>query len=333
MQGVGRPTAAGIWIADAPPVRVRVALDAMGGDYAPAATVTGALQAYETGVDVVLVGQPARLQAAMAGEGAAGLLSVVPAAEVVDMGEDPALALHTKRDASIRVAARLVAEGRADALVSAGSTGATLAAALLLLGRLPGVRRPVVGALVPTKHGRVVLVDAGGLAAAQPDALVGYARMGIAYAGVLGVDAPRVGLLNVGLEPGKGNALAKAAYELLGRVPGFVGNVEPDGALSGSVDVIVTDGFTGNIFLKTVEAASGGYGDRAAVVLGVAGEVLVAHGAAGAGEVAEAVRMAAQAAAAGLSGKMAAQLAKGLGDPPSPTRVLGGDPQPMEGTP
>ncbi len=258
----------------------------------------------------------------MAGEGASGLLSVVPAAEVVGMGEDPALALRTKRDASIRVAARLVAEGRADALVSAGSTGATLAAALLLLGRLPGVRRPVVGALVPTKHGRIVLVDAGGFAAAQPEALVSYARVGAAYAEVLGVDAPRVGLLNVGVEPGKGNALAKAAHELLGGVPGFVGNVEPDGVLGGSVDVVVTDGFTGNIFLKAVEAASGGYGDRAAVVLGVAGEVLVAHGAASAGEVAGAVRMAAAAAGAGLSGKIAAQLARsteGFGEVPRPT--------------
>jgi glycerol-3-phosphate acyltransferase PlsX len=296
---------------DAPPARVRVALDAMGGDHAPAATVTGALQALNAGVDVILVGQPDRLRAAMADEGAPGALQVAPAAEVVGMDEDPALALRAKPDASIRVAARLVADGRADALVSAGSTGATLITALLLLGRLPGVRRPVIGALIPTKHGRVVLVDAGGNADAQPEALVSYARVGTAYAGVLGVDAPQVGLLNVGVEPGKGNVFAKTAHELLSGVPGFIGNVEPDGALAGSVDVVVTDGFTGNIFLKAVEAAFGGYGDRAAVVLGVAGEVVVAHGAAGAREVAEAVRMAAEAAATGLSGKMAAQLARG----------------------
>ena len=312
---------------DSPSARVRVALDAMGGDHAPAATVTGALQAYEAGVDVVLVGQPARLHAAMANQRAQELLSVVPAAEVVGMDEDPALALHIKRDASIRVAASLVAEGHADALVSAGSTGATLAAALLLLGRLPGVRRPIVGALVPTTRGRVVLVDAGGSAAAQPDALVGYAQIGMAYAGVLGIDAPRVGLLNVGAEPGKGNPFAKAAYELLGGLPGFAGNVEPDGVLGGSVDVVVTDGFTGNIFLKAVEAASGAQGDCAAVVLGVAGEVLVAHGAAGAGEVAEALRMAARAAATDLSGKMAAHLARGLGGAPRPDKGLGGAPR------
>ncbi|MGH8907419.1 MAG: phosphate acyltransferase [Egibacteraceae bacterium] len=288
---------------------VRVALDAMGGDHAPAVTVEGALRARAAGLEVVLVGQPALLHAALAEAGASDEFTVVVATDVVRMDEDPALALRTKRDTSIRVAARLVASGKVDALVSAGSTGATLAAALLVIGRVPGVRRPVVGALIPTRRaGRAVLVDAGGSAEAQPEALVGYARMGMAYAGVLGSQAPRVGLLNVGVETGKGNALAKAARALLGSTPGFVGNVEPRDVLDGAVDVVVTDGFTGNIFLKTVEAASGGYGDSAAVVLGVAGEVLVAHGAATAEEVAEAVRMAAKAALAGLWGRVAAQL-------------------------
>ena len=288
---------------------MRVALDAMGGDHAPAATVGGAVQAHAAGVEVVLVGQPARLSALLDQVGAREEIAVVAATEVVGMDEEPALALRTKRDASIRVAAQLVASGEADALVSAGSTGATLAAALLVLGRVPGVRRPVLGAVIPTRRGgRVVLVDAGGSAEAQPEALVGYAEIGLAYAGVLGACAPRVGLLNVGCEPRKGNALAKAAHELLQPFPGFTGNVEPDGVLDGSVDVVVTDGFTGNIFLKAVEAASGGYGDNAAVVLGVAGEVLVTHGAATAHVVAEAVRMAAEAAAAGLSGKVAARL-------------------------
>lgn len=304
------------------PDRVRVALDAMGGDHAPIATVAGALRARGAGVEVILVGQPDALDAALVAAGAADALPLVPAAEVVEMHEDPVIALRTKRNASVRVAAQLVAEGRAEALVSAGSTGATLAAALLVIGRLPGVRRPVVGALIPvgcvplrgrrtylTSQPRVVLVDAGGNADAHPEALVGYARMGAAYAGALGVDAPRVGLLNVGVEPGKGNAQAKVAYKLLRGVAGFVGNVEPDGVLNGAVDVVVTDGFTGNIFLKAVEAASGGYGDSGAMVLGVAGEVLVAHGAAGAEDVAAAVRMAAEAATAGLSGKVAAQLA------------------------
>jgi glycerol-3-phosphate acyltransferase PlsX len=288
---------------------VRIALDAMGGDHAPEVTVHGALQAHAAGLDVVLVGQPATLSAVLAEAGGSDKLPVVAATDVVRMDEDPALALRTKRDASIRVAAQLVASGEADALVSAGSTGATLAAALLVIGRVPGVRRPALGALIPTRRGgHAVLVDAGGSAEAQPEALVGYARMGLAYAGALGAYAPRMGLLNVGAEPGKGNALAKAAYALLGFTPGFVGNVEPRDVLDGAVDVVVTDGFTGNIFLKAVEAVSGSYGDGAAVVLGVAGGVLVAHGAATAQEVAEAVQMAAEAAAAGLWGKVTAQL-------------------------
>jgi glycerol-3-phosphate acyltransferase PlsX len=188
-----------------------------------------------------------------------------------------------------------------------------------VVGRVRGVRRPAVGALIPARAGgRVVLVDAGGSADAQPEALLGYARMGVAYAEVLREipgrsEGPRVGLLNVGAEPGKGNALTKAAFSLLESLPGFVGNVEPDGVLDGVVDVVVTDGFTGNIFLKTAEAVSGGYRDSAAMVLGIAGEVLVAHGAARAEEVADAVRMAAEAAAAGLSGKVAAHLARGPG--------------------
>ena len=297
----------------APKGTVRVALDAMGGDHAPGEVVDGALRARRAGVEVVLVGRPEVISSALAEAGASGALPVVTASEIVGMDENPALALRTKRDASVRVAAELVAAGDADALVSAGSTGGTLAAALLVLGRVRGVRRPAVAALIPGRHGgRVVLVDAGGSSDAQPKALLGYARMGTAYAEVLGSSSPRVGLLNVGVEARKGNALAKAAHAVLGRLPGFVGNIEPDGVLGGAVDVVVTDGFTGNIFLKTAEAASGGYGDSAAMVLGVAGEVLVAHGAARAEEVAEAVLMAAEAAAAGLSGKVAAQLARGI---------------------
>jgi glycerol-3-phosphate acyltransferase PlsX len=296
---------------------VRVALDAMGGDHAPDAVVDGALRAQGEGVEIVLVGRPDDIAAALARLGAPGALPVATASEVVGMDEDAAFALRTKRDASIRVAAQLVASGDADALVSAGATGGTLAAALLVLGRLPGVRRPAVGALIPSRDGgRVVLVDAGGSPDAQPEALLGYARMGMAYAEVLGEAPrpPRVGLLNVGAEAGKGNALAKAAHELLEGLPGFAGNVEPGGVLEGLVDVVVTDGFTGNIFLKTAEAVSGGYRDSAALVLGVAGEVLVAHGAAGAEEVADAVRMAVEASAAGLSGKVASHLARGEGD-------------------
>jgi glycerol-3-phosphate acyltransferase PlsX len=285
--------------------RGRVALDAMGGDHAPAAVVAGAVRAHvDHGVDVVLVGRPDAVTRALADVGATGLLPIVPAADVIGMREDPAIGLRAKPDASIRVAARL-------ALVSAGSTGATLAAALLQLGRLPGVRRPVVAALIPASSSRsVVLVDAGGSPDAQPEALVGYARMGLAYAEVLAVEMPRVGLLNVGAEAGKGNALAKAAHTLLSGTERFAGNIEPEGVLAGDVDVVVTDGFTGNVFLKTVEAASRGHGGGAAVLLGVDGEVLIAHGAADAGQIAAALRIAADVATAGLSAKVGARLAR-----------------------
>ncbi len=291
----------------------RVALDAMGGDFAPDATVAGALRAHAAGVDVVLVGRPRDLLAALAVAGARNALPIVAADDVVRMDEDPAIALRGKPRASIRVAAELVAEGRARALVSAGSTGATLAAALLTLGRVPGARRPVVAAVVPTQTGGVVVVDAGGSADVQPEALPAYARMASAYAAVRGVERPRVGLLNVGAEPGKGNALAKAAFGLLAADDGFVGNVEPAAVLAGAVDVVVTDGFTGNVFLKTVEAVAGPVATRAhggaAVLLGVAGEVLVAHGAAGPDEVAAALHTAAEVASARLSVRIAQRLA------------------------
>lgn len=294
-----------------------IALDAMGGDHAPDVPVAGALKARsEFGVGVVLVGRRADVDRALVSAGAPDGLEIVDATEVVGNDEDPAIAVRGKPDASIRVAARLVAEGRAAALVSAGSTGATLASALLTMGRIAGVRRPVVAALLPAGHRQVVLVDAGGSADPQPDALAAYGRMGAAYARVRGVDTPRVGLLNVGAEPGKGNALARAAFDLLADEPGFTGNVEPAAVLAGAVDVVVTDGFTGNVFLKAVEAAvgdrPGGEGPGAAVLLGVDGEVLVAHGAAGPSEIAAALRTAATVASAGLSRRIEERLTDGL---------------------
>jgi glycerol-3-phosphate acyltransferase PlsX len=290
----------------------RVALDAMGGDHAPAATVAGALLVRDDDLEVVLVGDAERLRSQLEEAGAAGAFEIVHAGEVVGMDEDPALALRGKRDASIRVAAALVADGKADALLSAGSTGATLAAGLLAIGRLDGVRRPAVAAVLPTRGGPTVLLDAGASPDVQPEALVAYAVMGAAFAGVRGVGAPRIGLLNVGGEPGKGNALAKAAYSALEAVEGFIGNVEPDAVLAGEVDVVVTDGFTGNVFLKTLEAAGAaaeeGTGPGAAVLLGCARPVLVAHGAADAREVAAALRTAAGVVAAGLTERIAEQL-------------------------
>jgi phosphate acyltransferase len=178
------------------------------------------------------------------------------------------------------------------------------------------VRRPAVAAVLPTGAGQrgVILVDAGGTADVQPEGLVTYAHMGRAYARVRGVARPRVGLVNVGAEPGKGNALAKAAFELLSAVDGFVGNVEPAVVLGGEVDVAVTDGFTGNLLLKTVEALRHDPDDPgagAAVLLGCTGTVLVAHGAAGPPEIAAALRTASQAAAGDLAGRVAEHLAAG----------------------
>jgi phosphate acyltransferase len=293
------------------PARPRVALDAMGGDHAPATTVAGALRVPNDVAEVILVGDTDVLTALLEEAGSVGALEVVHAAEVIGMDEDPAIALRGKRGASVRVAAALVAEGRADALLSAGSTGATLAAGLLALGRLDGVRRPAVAAVLPTPGSGTVLLDAGASPDVQPEALVTYAEMGSAYAAVRGVPEPRIGLLNVGAEPGKGSTAAKASFAALEAVPGFTGNVEPEAVLAGAVDVVVTDGFTGNIFLKTLEAAGsvGTEGPGAAVLLGCAGSVLVAHGAADADEITAALRTAAQVAGGDLPARIGERLA------------------------
>jgi len=222
----------------------------------------------------------------------------------------------------VRVGARAVAAGTASALVSAGPTGATVAAALLEIGRIPGVRRPVVGARIPVAGGgHAVLVDAGGVPDPTPDLMVTSARLGMAYAQALQDQPgriPRVGLLNVGAEPGKGNALARSAYDLLGALDRFVGNVEPAAVLAGDVDVVVTDGFTGNVFLKTLEAMAAsrrpgsgpGDSDAAALLLGVRGTVLIAHGAADADEIAAALRLADHLVRADLVGRL-------VGSPPA----------------
>lgn len=302
-----------------------IALDAMGGDCAPAELVAGALRARdEHDVEVLLVGRAREVARALATAGAPEGLEIVDAAEVVGNDEDPAVGVRGKPRASIRVAAELVAAGRAGALVSAGSTGATLATALLTLGRLRGVRRPVVAAVLPVGDRGVVLVDAGASADPQPEALVANSRMGVAYAQVRGIPRPRVGLLNVGTEASKGNAFARTAHDLLTREAAFVGNVEPGGALDGVVDVVVTDGFTGNVFLKTVEAVMAdrdpGAGPGAAILLGVDGAVLVAHGAAREREIAAALRTAGQVAESGLAQHIQERLADLQADPPPESR-------------
>lgn len=293
---------------------VRVAVDAMGGDRAPGDVVAGAAAATARGTArIVLVGATSAVAAALdaAAVPHSAEIEVVDAADVVGMADDPALAVRAKPGASVRVAARLIADGDADVLLSAGSTGATVAAAVLELGRVPGLRRPAVAARIPVRGGVAVLVDAGGTADATREVLVASARAGAAYVQVLRASsprqahepAPRVGLLNVGAEVGKGGVAVREAHELLLGSPGFVGNVEPADVLAGVVDVVVADGFTGNVFLKTLEAAAASTAqdgpagrrhrhDRAALVLGVGGDVLVAHGAAGADDVTAAVELA-----------------------------------------
>jgi glycerol-3-phosphate acyltransferase PlsX len=300
----------------------RVALDLMGGDAAPDAVLDGALLATDERPDltVLLVGPEEVAAAALTARHAAGRFEVVPAAQVVAMDEDPARAVRSKKDATVRVAARLVRDGHADACVSVGSTGAAIAAALFTLGRLPGVTRPAIAVVVPAPNGRVVLVDAGANPDAGPDLLAQFALTGAAYAATLGIDAPRVGLLSNGAEPGKGDALRREAYALIDALPvDFVGNVEGhDVALGGRADVVVTDGFTGNVLLKGLEGAlsmNGAPPDHldperhgGAMLLGVDGIAVVGHGGATARAVATCLGIAADAVHTGLLGTLTATL-------------------------
>lgn len=229
----------------------RIALDAMGGDHAPVETVAGAIA---SGVDVVLVGDEDQL-AALARESG---MPIVHAPDVIGMADDPATALREKRRSSIAVAAQLVADGEVDGLVSAGSTGAAMAASALIIGRMKGVDRPVIAALVPTGDRGKIVLDAGANPEVKTKHLVQFAIMGAALAETrLGIVEPTVGLLNIGAEPGKGREQEREAYDELEKAPiNFVGNVEGHDFVADQPDVIVTDGFTGNVALKTSEGTS-----------------------------------------------------------------------------
>lgn len=237
-------------------VSATVAVDLMGGDRAPDVVVAGvdAALAADPGLHVLLVGPEDALAAAAHLE----RCSPVIATEVIAMDEHPANAVRTKKDSSIVVGARLVREGSADGFFSAGNTGACMAAATLVVGRLRGVQRPALAAVIPAGDHPTVILDVGANADVKPEMLLQFAHMGAAYARItLGVASPRVGLLNIGEEPTKGSALAQEAYVLLTQgLPGFVGNVEGRDVTSGAVDVIVTDGFTGNVTLKVLEGLS-----------------------------------------------------------------------------
>ena len=232
----------------------QIAIDAMGGDHAPTEVVLGAVDAAREGHSVVLVGDADVINPILDGVGYT--LDVVPASQVVAMADDPAKAVREKKDASIAVAARLVASGRAAGLVSAGSTGAALAAAAFIIGRLSGVSRPAIASVFP---GNTVVLDTGANLACKPENLVQFGVMGSALAeSILGIGKPRVGLVNIGEEEGKGRDLEKAAFVGLrdAVAVNFVGNIEGRDIGGNAVDVLVTDGFTGNVLLKTAEGAA-----------------------------------------------------------------------------
>ena len=314
-----------------------VAVDAMGGDHAPAVIVQGALDAAQEGLEVVLVGRPDAIQAA-----GGGSLAVIEASEVIEMCEEPSRAVRTKRDSSIARAVSAVRDGEASAVVSAGNTGAVAATALLRLRRLTGVARPAIATAFPVPGSTPrVLLDSGAMADCNAGWLHEFARLGSAYCRIrFGIAAPKVGLLSIGEEPEKGSALVKETHRLLAadnRIE-FFGNVEGRDVLDGPVDVVVTDGFTGNVLLKSLEGAasyfvrlilerlsgSGPDGQKAlallaplaeevspdniggAMLLGVRGVCVIAHGSSSPKAVTSAIRVAHQMVRDDLVGELAA---------------------------
>src|SRR6478736_4442956 len=252
--------------------RLPVAIDAMGGDKAPTEIVAGAIRARdELGVSVVLVGRPEEL-------GDTGGLEVIPASEVIAMDADPGKSVRTMKDSSLVRAAEAVRDGKACAMVSAGNTGATMASALLRMKRIPGVFRPAIATPIPNPAGGnpTVLLDAGANAECSAEWLVQFAQMGATFARTrYGIETPKVGLLSIGEEPTKGSPLVKETHALLAEGSWtescggtFVGNVEGRDIMSPDVDVVVTDGFTGNVVLKTLE---GGMRSLVDAILGAFG--------------------------------------------------------------
>jgi glycerol-3-phosphate acyltransferase PlsX len=234
---------------------VTIAVDAVGGDNAPLVVIEGitAALAADPELHIMAVG-PEDVVSPLAGS----RCTPVVATEVIAMDEHPATAVRGKKDSSIVVGCRLVKDGAAQGFFSAGSTGACMAAATLIMGRIPGVSRPAIAAVIPATSRPTVLLDIGANADVKAEMLVQFAAMGAAYAQVvLDCPSPSIALLNIGEEPTKGSALAQAAYALLSaQTPGFIGNVEGRDVSAGSADVIVTDGFTGNVVLKVLEGLS-----------------------------------------------------------------------------
>jgi phosphate acyltransferase len=315
---------------------VRIAVDAMGGDRGPEAVVDGALAARADGIEPILFGS-----ASLDTKG----LELVPTTQVVAMREKPADAFRTKSDSSLVRAVKAVADGEAEAVVSAGNTGAILAAGLVLLRRVPGVRRPAIAVPIPARHGPSVLVDAGANADCRAEHLLQFATMGAVFAEeLLEIPRPQVRLLSIGEEPEKGNQLTLEAHALLAASDlDFRGNAEGRDILEGAADVLVTDGFTGNVALKAVEgtirtlldslreeitaSAAGTVGGLlirpaarrlrkrldpdtygGAFLLGLRGLVVIAHGNSSATAIANAIRLAARGAEHDVVGRLAARL-------------------------
>ena len=239
--------------------RYVIALDAMGGDRAPEAIVEGALRALRRfdDIEILLAGPQARIEALLKDAGDVGArASILNATQVIEMDEAPMLAVRTKKDSSMVVAMNAVREGRAGAVVSAGSTGAILACGMFKVGRIPGVERPALAPVLPGLRGRFMLIDSGANVDCQPKYLLQFGLMGSVYMkNVLDVESPRVGLVNIGSEAEKGNKLTKETYELMSRQSeyNFTGNCEARDVFTGDYDVVVADGFDGNIILKHTE--------------------------------------------------------------------------------
>ncbi len=246
---------------------MRIAVDAMGGDFAPLEIVRGALPAVNAkrGLEVVLVGREEEIRKVLEAEGVRELpagLTIRHASEVIEICDDPATAFKTKKDSSITVGLNMVRNGEADAFVSAGSTGALLSAATLVVKRIRGIRRAAMAPVIPTAAGKAVLIDCGANAECSVEYLTQFAFLGSFYASqVLQIPSPRVGLLNIGAEPSKGDTLRRETYQVLkaqgeaGRL-NFTGNIEAKEAVKGGCDVIVADGYSGNIMLKTIEGTA-----------------------------------------------------------------------------
>jgi phosphate acyltransferase len=235
---------------------MRIAVDAMGGDHAPAEIVKGAAQAAdEYALDVSLVGIPSAVQPLLDSH---PRLNLVPCTQVVEMDEHPAQAVRNKPDSSMAVCARMCREGRADGWTSAGNSGAVMAAALFIQGRIRGIERPALGSIVPTQKGFAYFLDVGANVDSKPEYMAQFAAMGAVYAReMLGRPRPKVALLSNGEEEGKGDELVReTAKRLKGSLPGFVGNIEPKDIYGARADVVVADGFVGNVAIKMAEATA-----------------------------------------------------------------------------